>query len=351
MDRALPRAATLAALLFVSTSTFGLAQERPVERPDGALHVEAGELPVEQLVQRWARAQGKVLQLDPQLVDERVRFSADADLDAETLRHVLDMHDVVLVERDGVLQAHHRRNLSQKVAPPWDYVEGLAPRSDRVVTCVVPIRHGAGNSIFATVRGLLTRDTNRIGNILYVPGPEVIILLDLGHNVRYYQEVIAALDRPSPLASRRVRVSVHEVDHAWWSKVSAEGPSPAALARAVRAGAAEVVTLLAETSLHGAEPAALERGVEVDRQRVRVTLEVGAFVRPRGDGEGTKIVPATDGGLHLRLRLDVATPDAAPLQLQAHTTFAAGDGAPSVQSFSGRAGARPTDIVVIVEQE
>lgn len=356
MDRALPRAATLAALLFVSAATPGLAQERPVERPDGALHVEAGELSIEQLVQGWARAQGKVLQLDPQLVDDRIRFSADADLDAETLRHVLDMHDVVLVERDGVLQAHHRRNLSQKVAPPWDYVEGLAPRSDRVVTCVVPIRHGAGSSIFATVRGLLTRDTNRIGNILYVPGPEVIILLDLGHNVRYYQEVIAALDRPSPLASRRVRVSVHEVDHAWWSKVRDERPSPAALARAVRAGAAEVVTLLAEASLHGAEPAALERAVEVDRQRVRLTLEVGALevgtvVRPRADGEGTKIVPATDGGLHLRLRLDVVTPDAAPLQLQAHTTFAAGDGAPSVQSFSGRAGARPTDVVVVVEQE
>ncbi|MCW8137834.1 MAG: hypothetical protein KIT58_02920 [Planctomycetota bacterium] len=45
------------------------------------------------------------------------------------------------------------------------------PDYDELVTAVFQVKHGAGNSIFATVRGLLTRDTNRIGNILSTWGP------------------------------------------------------------------------------------------------------------------------------------------------------------------------------------
>ena len=200
MHRLSTPAATLAAGLLVFAAVPALAQEQPLERPEATLRVEAGEAPVSDLLQRWADARGKVLQLDPQLAQLRLRFGAAAELDAASLRHVLDFHDVVLLERGDVLEAHHRRNLSQKGGPPWQHVEGLAPRTDELVTCAVPIVHGAGSAIFATVRGLVTRDANRIGNILYVQGPEVIILVDLGHNVRYYQEVIAALDRPPPTA-------------------------------------------------------------------------------------------------------------------------------------------------------
>lgn len=351
MIRTSPRAATLAAGLLLLVWTPATAQERPVDRPDGRLQVDVGDMAVEQLLLSWARRQGKLLQLDPQLQQVRVRFSEPATLDALTLRHVLDMHDVVLVERDGVLEAHHRRNLAQKVGPPWDYVEGLAPRSDRFVTCVVPVKHGAGNAIFATLRGLLTRDTNRVGNILYVQGPEVIIVLDLGHNVRYYQEVIAALDRPPPLASSRVRLTVYEVERAWWTKARAERPSATALAATLRAASADAVTLLSEAALQGADPVAVERAVEVDGQQVRLSVEVGATARPQADGEGLVLAPQSHGGVALRLRLDVNTPSSAPLRLTAHTSFAVGEGAPSVQSFSGRAGPRPTDVVLVVERE
>lgn len=349
MHRLSTPAATFAAGLLVFAAVPALAQDQPVERPEATLRVEAGESAVSDLLQRWADARGKVLQLDPQLAQLRLRFGADAALDATSFRHILDFHDVVLLERGDVLEAHHRRNLSQKGGPPWQHVEGLAPRTDELVTCVVPIEHGAGSSIFATVRGLLTRDANRIGNILYVQGPEVIILVDLGHNVRYYQEVIAALDRPPPLASSRARLSVYEVDRAWWTKTRAGRAAPAALADALRA-AVDQASLVGEVALHGAEPFAVERDVQVDGQQVRLTLEVGALTRSGKDGEPV-VVPAAGPGQQLRLRLDVGGPGAAALRLTAHTTFAAGEGAPSVQTFSGRAGERPTDVVVLIERD
>lgn len=350
MIRTSPRAAALAAGLLLLVSTPATAQERPVERPDPTIQVEAGEVSLEQVLQRWASAQGKLLQLDPQLQPYTVRFAAPASLDALTLRHVLDMHDAVLVERDGVLEAHHRRNVAQKLGPPWDYVEGLAPRDDRLVTCVVPIEHGAASSIFGVVRGLLVRDTNRIGNVLYVQGPEVIVLVDFGHNVRYYQEVIAALDRPPPLASSRVRLAVYEVERAWWTKTRAERPSATAQATTLRAGGNDAVTLLSEAALQGAEPIALERAIEVDGQQVRLSIEVGATARAKADGEGA-VIAQTHGGVAVHLRLDVIDEASTPLRLNAHSSFAVGDGAPSVQSFSGRDGPRPTDVVLVVERE
>jgi type II secretory pathway component GspD/PulD (secretin) len=80
----------------------------------------------------------------------------------------------------------------------WCVVPGdQVPANDELVTAVFQVKHGAGASIFATVRGLLTRDTNRIGNILYVQGPERIILVDLASKVRYYREVIEQLDVPA----------------------------------------------------------------------------------------------------------------------------------------------------------
>lgn len=349
-----PMSALLAVGLLAVAATPARAQQQPppVERADtvAGLDVSAGETSVDELARRWADARGLVLQLDPQVTMVRVTFAQDAHLDARALRHVLDMHDVVAVERDGVLEVHHRRNLSQRVGPPWDYVEGRVAPGDRVVTAVMPVEHGKGMEIFTVIRALLTRDTNRIGNILFVQGPDTIVVVDLAHNVSYYQDLVAALDRPSPLVGRRMRLSVYEVDRAWWTKTREAHPTPAALAGAARGGGADSVSLLADAILHGAAPVALERDVVIDGLRTRVTLEVGGPPRlAKGDGE--VVLPSSRDELHLRLRLDVHTESAAVLRLSAHTTFALGDAGPSVQSFTGRADERPTDVVVILERE
>ena len=75
------------------------------------------------------------------------------------------------------------------------------------MTRVVQVRHGGGNAIFATLRGLLTRDPNRVGNLLYVQGSEQLVVCDFARNVRYYEQTIRALDQPAvaPAAIRAAR--------------------------------------------------------------------------------------------------------------------------------------------------
>lgn len=342
-----PVAAALVAAALL-TSTVGAQEAQPGDGP--RLHVEAGEVEATAVIERWAALTGKVVTIDPQVQPIRLEFTAPAAIDASTLRHVLDAHDVVLVERDGMLQAHHRRNLNQKVGPPWDLVEGLAPDDLRLVTCVVQVRHGAGNSIFATIRGMLTRDTNRIGNILYVQGPEVIIIVDLAPSVRYYQEIISKLDQPPPVREQRAQLTVYEVQRAAWTRLQAGAPSAAARAEALRAASGDQATgvvQLAEGQFLGSEPVSIQRVVSEGRGQTALKLELGRPARVEGAPEDG-LAPVSADGLHLRLALTVVSEGGGTLTLSTHTRFAAAGG-PVVQSFSGRGGAQPTDVIVVLE--
>lgn len=172
-----------------------------VELPGGELEVSATDL-----IRAGAQVVGGVLTVDPQIEPIRLRLGLASAAGPVTLtwgaiKTLLDFYDIVIVESRPtadspfLIRVHHRRNLNQKEGPPWRVVDGKAlPDWDELVTAVFRIQHGAGSSIFASVRGLLTRDTNRIGNILYVAGSEVVIIVDLASKVRYYADVIARLD-------------------------------------------------------------------------------------------------------------------------------------------------------------
>jgi hypothetical protein len=173
---------------------------------------DALEVPASDLVRAGAQAVGGMLAVDPQIEPIRLKLTVSTPggpviLTWGAIKALLDFHDIVVVESRPtpdspfIIRVHHRRNINQKEGPPWRVVDGKAlPDWDELVTVLFRVQHGAGNSIFATVRGLLTRDTNRIGNILYVQGSEIIIIVDLASKVRYYAEVIAGLDVPSPPA-------------------------------------------------------------------------------------------------------------------------------------------------------
>src|SRR5579871_1437544 len=196
-----------------------LAQEQPPEKPAPAAARPADPDAVEydctvdpnvpidadKLLQVWAERLKLPLVLDPQIAGTKVRFAqSDLKLTWGLVRSVLDFHDIVVEEKDvsgrRVLFAHLRRNLNGQLAPPFRVVGDQEPlgRGDEVVAAFIQVRNGAANDIFATVRGLLVRDLNRVGNILYVKGPEIIIVVDFAANVDYYRKVVAALDLPAP---------------------------------------------------------------------------------------------------------------------------------------------------------
>jgi general secretion pathway protein D len=205
LRRAAPLAAVAVALLAAGPAR---GQEAPSDSATMRVEYQQNQdIEASAILAAWGKKFGALVVLDPQIQPIRIRFltSVNSDLTWAAVKAIFDFNDIVIVESQPapggpfVIRAHHRRNINQKEGPPWRYVPGEeVPDYDELVTAVFQVKHGAGNSIFATVRGLLTRDTNRIGNILYVQGPEVIIIVDLASKVRYYARVIEALDVAGP---------------------------------------------------------------------------------------------------------------------------------------------------------
>jgi len=185
------------------------------------LEIQQGEYSVQDLVDLWAKAAGKNVTADPQNEALKVVLPAPRVLDRVQLRALLASVDVVLVVGEGnTARAIQRRHLSSKVSNPV-LVEGDTPVDpDAYVSRVVRIQHGGGNTIFASVRGLLTRDVNRIGNILYSQGPETLTIVDLARNVRYYEEMVAQFDVPGvavQISRAKARVEVFHLPSSAWT--------------------------------------------------------------------------------------------------------------------------------------
>jgi len=161
---------------------------------------ESGRVEVSALIAQFAEARGTTYTVDPQAAQVEVRLGGVTTLDRDRLRSVLRSVDVTFVVSDeGVIHAYSVRNVGQMEPPPWRLVaDGESVDPDQLVTRVIPIYHGSGNAIFATIRGLATRDTTRISNTLYVPGSEVVIVSDRAACVDYYERVVQALDVPAP---------------------------------------------------------------------------------------------------------------------------------------------------------
>jgi type II secretory pathway component GspD/PulD (secretin) len=214
------RAAALAGLAVALVTGSARAQEPP--RDDATANVElAVNTPInaEQILTQWGKHFGALVITDPQIQPIQIKFltPVNTPMTWGAMKAIFDFHDIVIVESQPapggpfVIRAHHRRNINQKEGPPWRYVPGeQVPNYDELVTAVFQVKNGAGNSIFATVRGLITRDTNRIGNILYVQGPEVIIIVDLASKVRYYARVVEALDVAGP----RKEMEIYQIQFA-----------------------------------------------------------------------------------------------------------------------------------------
>lgn len=212
------RALGLASLTFAlavglaAVARTGIAEDQPSAAPadwDSVIYdqvIDSKEaIDIDKLLVFWAQKLHVPVVLDPQMVGQKMRLNvSDRPLTWGGFKQMLDFHDIVpevRVERGNkTLYAHLRRNLAMRVAPPYPVVpvNELAQHKNEVVMCEVTVQHGAGNDIFATVRGLLVRDVNRIGNILYVRGPEQIIVMDFAENAAYYARVIQSLDVPGP---------------------------------------------------------------------------------------------------------------------------------------------------------
>jgi hypothetical protein len=222
------------------------------------LEVPAGSHTLSELFDRWCAAHGLSGSTDKQVEMLKVDFPTARSLDRVQFRALLEAQDVVLVVGEGkTANIYHRRNLATKVSDSL-LVEGdTAVDPDRFISRVIRIRHGDGSTIFATVRGLLTRDTNRIGNILFVTEPQLITVVDLARKVRYYEEMITQLDRPQSHRPR-ARVEIFQVGAADWATLR-DKPSAVALFGITRLVAKDEAFLLESSDLDYSDRLPTER--------------------------------------------------------------------------------------------
>ena len=159
---------------------------------------QSGSVRVRDLVAQLASALATSYTLDAQAADVRLTVGGEPTLSRQRLREVLRSAEVCLaMDSAGGLHAYHVRNATQLAPPPTQVVaDGAAVDPDQLINRVVPVYHGSGNAIFATLRGLACRDTARVSNVLYVPGSETLVISDFACNVRDYERLIEALDVP-----------------------------------------------------------------------------------------------------------------------------------------------------------
>ncbi len=185
------------------------------------LRVAKGEeIEVEELLKDIGIRRGQLILPDKQLRGVKIKFLNNFDVTWDMLRFVLEMNDIKIVEKrmdngEVVMSAVLQRNLPQmssavpRFMPPEEVEANGIPDSSEILTAIIQVQNGAGNDIFSALRGLVTRDRDRVGNILYIRGPEVIIIVDLAPKVEYYYRVIKALDLPAPGQKIRVKQIVY----------------------------------------------------------------------------------------------------------------------------------------------
>jgi len=93
---------------------------------------------------------------------------------------------------------------AQSIARAWrDDRAASAPPGEpvRMTLAIFMVEHGDAAGIFRRLRGLLVRDPERAGNILYVPGSQLILLVDRASRLADYQALVDSLD-VAPSVSR-----------------------------------------------------------------------------------------------------------------------------------------------------
>lgn len=222
MPRLLPAALLLLALL----NTAQAQEDRPInpriELDDVTLNItfDAGEeFEVEQVLQSWGVALGHIVVADPQIRGQKINIlTRENRMSWAVFKKILLMNGIVVIEQQVgpeqlLIKAQLQRNVPNVESPPFSFIPDIRdlPRRSEIVTAIIPVENGAGREIYSTLRGLVARDRNRLGAIVHVPGPEVILVTDFAPNVDYYRNIIKALDIRAPGQEIKLRLLNHAI--------------------------------------------------------------------------------------------------------------------------------------------
>lgn len=178
------------------------------------LTLDQGEkFKVDEVLQSWGITLGHIIVADTKIRNQQINLLTRTNkVSWGVFKKILQMNGIAIVEQkiaggDILIKAILKRDIPTVEVPPFPIKKknGDFTIKNEVVTAVIQIDHGAGSEIFQNLRGILNQDRSRAGEILYIRGPEVILVTDFAANVEYYRKIIKALDIRAPGQVMRLR--------------------------------------------------------------------------------------------------------------------------------------------------
>ncbi len=175
--------------------------------------VNGKAMPLTEFIAQVAEYTGKTIVLDPRMKNQDVTVFSSVSLDADGLYElfltVLKVHNLGVVESDGVISIIDQPRLKQS-GGPVAAAEGQP--AERLITQVVPLAHVSSSDLMKMIRPLIPQT----GHISAIETPNVVIIADAARNMQRLATLIEQID---VLDKDEV---VHLVlEHAWVGTVAA----------------------------------------------------------------------------------------------------------------------------------
>lgn len=206
----------------ILTSSYAWAQDakpKPKNLDDMVLELtlDPGEkFKVDEVLQSWGITLGHIVVADTKVRNQQINLLTRTNkVSWAVFKKILQMNGIAIVEEkiaggQILIKALLKRDIPTTSSPPFPIEQGKDKSkkvtvNNEIITAVIQIDHGAGSEIFQNLRGILNQDRSRAGEILYIRGPEVILVTDFAANVAYYRKIIKALDIRAPGQIMRLR--------------------------------------------------------------------------------------------------------------------------------------------------
>lgn len=189
------RALTLSLVLLVPALVRG-QEARP---PRIELDLRAGQVEVEDLLHHSARSLGAVAVIESRVRGRKITLHTPwrGTFPWRAVEHVLHAHGAhaqLLWPRGR--KAAGLLSVTQACPDPASLrcLKAQTPRGPAQVTGVFAVEHGAGTSIYACLRGIVTGPHGQSPDLLYLPRPEQILVTGSRTEVRHAAHTIRELD-------------------------------------------------------------------------------------------------------------------------------------------------------------
>ncbi|MBL4846566.1 MAG: hypothetical protein JKY65_13655 [Planctomycetes bacterium] len=336
------RLSILPLLACLSLQPVLLAQD-PAPKANERLHapvrvrVGVRQITAQSLLQLWATASGRRLSFTPYIPSRRISLTAgDYELSRTDLLELLARNQVTVIESETSIHGLDLRELNSQIGAtncPAFATDADLPVLNTPIALSFKVQHGAASAIYANLRGVLARDPARSGNILYVQGPELIVITDLAPKVAAYRDLARLLD----CAPKARFVSVYRVPSDTWEQL--KNLSDGALRKRLLARSDKDVIRLEEIRVTGND-ASFKRNLHVGAEVSLMKLEL---FRPPN-----RVKPDRLKNTSTRIRLSM-TQSSGTEEFQAEVEFNSpltGPGAIASVSLKGADGM----LVVVVSQ-